>query len=181
LQQVDPLTSMNLAMYGIVAMCDGNYTEAMQWTQRSVEVDPANPTHRMLHAQTLAANGRREEAIGILHRVASDAPSMAWARLAAALGFALEGNRDQVLNVLTADLRDAARWDDVFSWWMADSFALVGETEAAIDSVERMVELGIVNYPFLAQYEPFLASIRTEPRFHQLMEQTRVRWNAFEP
>jgi serine/threonine protein kinase/tetratricopeptide (TPR) repeat protein len=181
LQQVDPLTSMNLAMYGIVAMCDGDYTEAMQWTQRSVEVDPANPTHRMLHAQTLAANGRREEAIGILHRVASDAPSMAWARLAAALGFALEGNRDQVLNVLTADLRDAARWDDVFSWWMADSFALVGETEAAIDSVERMVQLGIVNYPFLAQYEPFLASIRSEPRFHQLMEQARQRWNAFEP
>jgi serine/threonine protein kinase/tetratricopeptide (TPR) repeat protein len=181
LQQVDPLTSINLAMYGIVAMCDGDYTEALQWTQRSVEVDPGNPTHRMLHAQTLAANGRHEEAIGILHRVASDAPSMAWARLAAALGFALEGNREQVLNVLTPDLRDAAWWDDVFSWWMADSFALVGETEAAIDSVERMVALGIINHPFLSQYEPFLSSIRSAPRFGQLMEHARRRWNAFEP
>jgi tetratricopeptide (TPR) repeat protein len=181
LQQVDPLTSMNLAMYGIVAMCDGDYVEAMRWTQRSVDVDPGNPTHRMLHAQTLAANGRDKEAIAMLHRVADDAPSMAWARLAAALGFALEGNREQVLNVLTSDLRDAAWWDDVFSWWMADSFALVGETDAAIDSVERMVQLGIVNYPFLAQYEPFFSSIRAEPRFQQLMERARQRWNAFEP
>jgi serine/threonine protein kinase/tetratricopeptide (TPR) repeat protein len=181
LQQVDPLTSMNLAMYGIVAMCDGDYGEAMGWTQRAVDVDPGNPTHRMLHAQTLAANGRREEAIAILHRVASDAPSMAWARLASALGFALEGDRQQVLNVLTADLRDAARWDDVFSWWMADSFALVGETEAALDAVQRMIELGIVNYPFLAEYEPFFSPLRSEPRFGRLMEQARARWHAFEP
>jgi len=106
---------------------------------------------------------------------------MAWARLAAALGFALEGNREQVLKVLTADLRDAARWDDVFSWWMADSFALVGETDAALDSVGRMIELGIINYPFLAQYEPFFSSIRSEPRFGVLMEDARRRWNAFEP
>ena len=181
LQQVDPLTSINLAMYGIVEMCDGDYSAAMRWTQRALEVDPSNPTQRMLHAQTLAANGRREEATQILHQVASDAPSMGWARLAAALGFALEGNREQVLSVITPDLRDAARWDDVFSWWMADSFALVGETEAALDSVERMIELGIVNYPFLAEYEPFLASIRSAPRFGRLMEQARERWNAFEP
>jgi TolB-like protein/thioredoxin-like negative regulator of GroEL len=181
LQQVDPLTSINLAMYAIVAMCDGDYVEAMRWTQRSVDVDPSNPTHRMLHAQTLAANGRQEEAIAILHRVSSDAPAMAWARLASALGFALAGDRLQVLNVITPDLRDAARWDDIFSWWMADSFALVGETEAAIDSVERMVDLGIVNYPFLAEYEPFFASIRSEPRFVALMDEARRRWNAFEP
>ena len=181
LQQVDPLTSINLAMYGIVAMCDGDYVEAMRWTQRSVEVDPANPTHRMLHAQTLAANGRQEEAIAMLHGVSSDAPTMGWARLASALGYALEGDRQQVLNVLTPDLRDAARWDDIFSWWMADSFALVGETEAALDAVQRMIELGIVNYPFLAEHEPFFSRLRSEPRFGQLMEQTRERWNAFEP
>ena len=181
LQQVDPLTSMNLAMYGIVAMCDGDYREAMRWTQRAVEIDPGNPTHRMLHAQTLAANDRREDAIAMLHQVASDVPSMAWARLAAALAYALDGNREQVVNVLTSDLQDAARWDDVFSWWMADSFALVGETEAALDAVERMIGLGIVNYPFLAEYEPFLSSIRSEPRFQELMEQARERWNAFEP
>ena len=181
LQQVDPLTSINLAMYGIVAMCDGDYAEALRWTQRSVDVDPGNPTHRMVHAQTLAANGRTEEAIAILHGVSSDAPAMAWARLASALGFALARDRRQVLNVLTPDLREAARWDDIFSWWMADSFALVGETDAALDAVERMIDLGVVNYPFLAEYEPFFSPLRSEPRFGRLMEQARERWNAFEP
>ena len=181
LQQVDPLTSMNLGMYAIVAMCDGNYPEAMRWTQRAVEIDPDNPTLRMLHAQALAANGRRAEAATILHDVASHAASMVWARLAAALAFALEGNRDEAVSVITSDIREAAEWDDIFSWWMADSFALVGETEAALDAVERMIALGIINYPFLSEYEPFLSSIRAEPRFGELMDQARERWNVFEP
>ena len=117
----------------------------------------------------------------MLHAVSSDTPTMGWARLASALGYALEGNRQQVLNVITADLQDAARWDDIFSWWMADSFALVGETEAALDAVQRMIELGIVNYPFLAEYEPFFGRLRSEPRFGRLMVQARERWHAFEP
>ena len=56
-----------------------------------------------------------------------------------------------------------------------------GETDAALDSVARMIGLGIINYPFLAQYEPFFSSIRSEPRFGVLMEDARRRWNAFEP
>src|SRR5206468_10920640 len=44
LQQVDPLTSVNLIMSGMVAMFDGKYAEALTWTQRAVAIDPANPT-----------------------------------------------------------------------------------------------------------------------------------------
>jgi hypothetical protein len=39
----------------------------------------------------------------------------------------------------------------------------------------------VINYPFLEQHEPFLSSIRSEPRFRELMEHARQRWNAFEP
>jgi len=44
-----------------------------------------------------------------------------------------------------------------------------------------MIELGMFNYPFLAQYEPFIGSIRAEPRFAALLETARKRWDAFEP
>ena len=72
LQQVDPLTSINLTMYGMVAMFDGNYPEALTWTERSVDIDPANPTPRMMHALMLAANGRREEGVAMLDAVAGE-------------------------------------------------------------------------------------------------------------
>jgi predicted Zn-dependent protease len=89
----DPLTSINLTMYGMVAMFDGNYPEALTWTQRSVDIDPANPTPRMMHALMLAANGRREEGVAMLDAVAGDTSAMAWARLAPAMACALRGER----------------------------------------------------------------------------------------
>jgi thioredoxin-like negative regulator of GroEL len=180
LQQVDPLTSINQTMCGIVAMFDGSYEEALRWTQRSVDADPANPTTRMMHAHALAANGRVDDARGLLHTVASEKPTMAWARLACAMAFALSGEREQVLTSITPDLRDAAATDDIFSWWMADCYALVGEHEAALECVARMIDLGMFNYPFLAQHEPFLSSIRSEPRFAELLERARKQWDAFE-
>jgi len=181
LQQADPLTSINQTMFGMVAMFDGHYDEALRWTQRSVDVDPGNPTTRMMHANALAANGRVDEARGLLHSVASEKPTMAWARLACAMAYALSGDREQVLTSITPDLREAAAWDDIFSWWLADCYALVGERDAALDCVQRMIELGMFNYPFLARHEPFLAPLRDEPRFGSLLEQARKLWVAFEP
>ena len=181
LQQVDPLTSINLTMYGMVAMFDGNYPEALTWTQRSVDIDSANPTPRMMHALMLAANGRREEGVAMLDAVAGDTSAMAWARLAPAMACALRGERAELLRIMTPELRAAAQWDEIFAWWAADCFALVNEAEAAIDFLERAVEFGFINAPWLSKYEPFLASLRSEPRFGRLMEKVRGAWRAFEP
>jgi TolB-like protein/thioredoxin-like negative regulator of GroEL len=181
LQRVDPLTSINLTMYGMVAMFDGNYPEALGWTQRSVDIDPANPTPRMMHALMLAANGRREEAVGVLDTVAGDQSAMAWARLAPAMACALRGERDELLRIMTPELREAAEGDEIFAWWVADCFALVNDADTAIDFLERAVEFGFINAPWLSKYEPFLANLRGEPRFRRLMEQVRRAWMAFEP
>jgi eukaryotic-like serine/threonine-protein kinase len=181
LQRVDPLTSINLTMYGMVAMFEGNYREALTWTQRSVDIDPANPTPRMMHALMLAANGHRDEGVAMLDAVAGDTTAMAWARLAPAMACALRGERDELLRIMTPELRAAAEWDEIFAWWAADCFALVDEADAAIDFLERAVEFGFINAPWLSKYEPFLANLRGEPRFGRLMERVRRAWRAFEP
>ena len=180
LQRVDPLTSINLGMYGMIEMYDGRYDEALRWTQRAVEIDPSNPTQRMLHAMTLAANGRRDEAIAIFDSVARETPLMAWTRLSPAMACALRGDREGVLKAITPELRAAAQWDDIFSWWAADCFALVDERESALDFLQRAVDFGYINWPFLSQHEPFLANIRSEARFVKLMERVHRAWEAFE-
>jgi hypothetical protein len=72
-------------------------------------------------------------------------------------------------------------WRSIFAWWVADCFALVNEPDAAIDFVERAVEFGFINAPWLSNFEPFRANLRDEPRFGRLMEQVRRTWAAFEP
>src|SRR5712691_1745252 len=105
----------------------------------------------------------------------------AWARLAPAMACALRGEHEKLLGIVTPELRAAAQWDEIFSWWLADCFALVNERDAAIDCFERAVEFGFINLPWLSEYEPFLANLRGEPRFVRLMERVRSAWEAFEP
>jgi hypothetical protein len=57
----------------------------------------------------------------------------------------------------------------------------VNERETALDFLERAVEFGVINWPWLAEHEPFLAYVRGEPRFGRLMERVRKAWEAFEP
>jgi hypothetical protein len=66
-------------------------------------------------------------------------------------------------------------------WWAADCFALVNEADVALDFLERAVEFGFINVPWRSTYEPFLASLRSEPRFGRLMERVRRAWRGFEP
>ncbi len=181
LQQVDPLTSINLTMYGMVEMFDGNYPAALTWTQRAVDLDPANPTSRMMHAMMLAATGRRDEGIAILDAVAGDASGMAWAKLAPVMACALRGQRDELLRIMTPELRAAAESDEILAWWSADCLALVNESDEAIDFIERAVEFGFINAPWLSKYEPFLDSLRGEPRVRCMMESVRTAWMEFEP
>jgi hypothetical protein len=117
----------------------------------------------------------------MLDTVAGETSGMAWARLAPAMACALRGERDELLRLMTPELRAATEWDEIFAWWVADCFALVNEADAAIDFLERAVECGLINAPWLSTYEPFLESVRNEPRFRCMMEAVRTAWGAFEP
>jgi non-specific serine/threonine protein kinase len=181
LQQVDPLTSINAVMWGIVALMDGCHDEALQWTHRAVALEPSSYTNAMMHALTLAANGQRDPAIAVLDTVAQFAPEGAWGRLGPAMACALRGDRDGVVAVINPALRAAIWRDDILAWWAADCLALVGEADAALDILERAVVLGIVNHPFLARHDPLLEGIRATPRFGRFLEHVQVVWNAFQP
>jgi non-specific serine/threonine protein kinase len=63
---------------------------------------------------------------------------------------------------------------------MIDFYALLGEKEKSLDWLENAVSRGFINYPYLNEYDPYLANIRGEPRFKKLMEQVKDEWEHFE-
>lgn len=50
----------------------------------------------------------------------------------------------------------------------------------ALDWLERAVELGLANHPYLSRIDPLLENVRGEPRFQEIMERVEAEWRAFE-
>ena len=46
--------------------------------------------------------------------------------------------------------------------------------------LEKWIDLGFINYPFLSKYNTFLDNIRGEERFKKLMERVKYEWENFE-
>jgi hypothetical protein len=97
------------------------------------------------------------------------------------LAHALAGNRRDARAALTPDIEAAATATDLFPRILAQGYALAGLPERALDCLVIAVERGFINHPYLARHDPFLESLRSDPRFQQLMETVRDRWERFEP
>jgi hypothetical protein len=94
--------------------------------------------------------------------------------------FALQNKKAEALQIVTEEFKRLAKEDEMFPVWMAESYALINEKNEAIDWLENGVKWGFISYPFLAEYDPFLANIRSEPRFQKLMERVKYEWEHFE-
>ena len=79
----------------------------------------------------------------------------------------------------TPELLREARWDQHASWWMAATFALIDERDAALDWLANASNLGFINYPFFSRFDPFLESLRCDERFWGLMTRVKDRWERF--
>ena len=75
---------------------------------------------------------------------------------------------------------EAAKWDDLWSLIMVEYYALIDEKEKALDRLENVIKYGIINYPFLNEYDPLLENIRGEARFKKIMEEVKYKWENFE-
>ena len=97
-----------------------------------------------------------------------------------ALLMAIEGNRKQALNQLNEALYDLAMHDCEWATVLIECLSLSGENQKALQLLEHSIDGGLINYPFLNEYDPFLENIRGEPRFQQLMERVKYEWEHFE-
>lgn len=179
LLDLDPLTPVNHCLTGYVELLAGNTELALPGYRRMHRMDSGNPVARWFLAHVLGRCGRRAEALTLLHQIRRDTPDTTFARHALFFTHALERDRNGALAAVTPELFDEARWDQHASWWMASTYALIGERDAALDWLSNASTLGYINYPFLSRFDPFLESLRRDERFWQLMTRVKARWEQF--
>jgi len=165
---------------GWVELYSGRFQAAVDGYRMEYEMDPQSPFGRWAYGFVLAWARHTDEACQILEQLVQDSPNSNFGHFGALLLNALRGNVDKALEAMTPEFIAAAKSDVQFSWMVGSCYAMLGKAEEAIDWIEHAVSRGFIHYPFLTEYDPFLANIRGEPRFKKLMERVKHEWEHFE-
>ena len=178
LAMVDPLNTFHRIVPIFLELKVGRFTSGLEFARRARESGPPHAFVEVGIGIALALNGVRREGAAVLRQAHGAADHMV-ARCHRALACAFESDRDGVLQLVDAELERWARKDLQYSEWLAESFALVGESEKALDWLDTSVDRGNINYRFLAEYDPFLESLRGTERFRRIVERSKAGWESF--
>lgn len=173
---VDPLTPINHGMPGFVAVLEGRYADALPHYRRFLEMDPNNPFAIWTWNYVLLRNGRVDTASETVHELNFRHAGSILAQLGTALFHGVCAEPEAAREVLTDELRAAARNTELLSRELTHCLALSGETEDALNWLENTVRIGNINYPFWSQHNEWVDSIRGNSRFDAIMRVVEREW-----
>ena len=178
LVEVDPVTPFYQLMPGTIAWMRGDYERAWAlWSARQAAVLD-NPLMRLCYGHTAVNTGRASEGHRILADLAQAVPDNPFGQLAVVYQRALAGDREQALAGLTPELIGALEGDPQYCWFLGQCHALIGDVDGGLRWIEAAIARGFINHDLLAQKDPFLARLRTDPRYDALMEHVRQQADA---
>jgi serine/threonine protein kinase/tetratricopeptide (TPR) repeat protein len=173
---LDPLTPLFQCLPGACEAFCGRYDAALPHYRKFAAMDPANPAAQGFLLWALVNAGNRDEAIVVGERLAATFAGTVFAQLARVFVHGLRGELTEAKNAVTSELRSATAHGELFGRLVADACALCGDYDGAVDALCGAVRSGLSHYPFLAERTPLLAPLRTHPRFLELLDVVRARW-----
>ena len=182
LLRIDPLWPMAHLVMVLVGLNDEGPEgpTVFKASESAYRLDPSNFLARYWYALALAARRRFEEAQAIVDRWLEEVPGHVMAVGIRFLLHALRGSRTEALACLTDQFTSLAWQGSWVALTIAEGCALIGEPTESLRWLERSVDKGWINYPFLSRIDPWLETIRGDPRFDALMARVGHEWEAFE-
>jgi serine/threonine protein kinase/Tfp pilus assembly protein PilF len=168
--KLDPITSIIKTALGWIHWFKGEFQKAIDefhdWQQ---ELEANNSTWQILIAWINAYAGTNKEAFRLIDQLIDKNPDHLHAAAAAALKYALQGEKKKAMGAITEKLKKAAWWDDAWPLLMADIYAILGESKLVFHWLERAIDSGVANVPFLMS-NPFMANLHNKKKFKMLIE-----------
>lgn len=128
-------------------------------------------------SQALVRLDRKYDALKYVNEIITNEPEGLEANIARGIKASIEGN---IENGLTAahnfehfNLTDAEPW-----YFTAGNYGLLGDIEGCIRCLQRAVDNGFFNYPFMNK-DPFLDAAREDPEFQKVLQKAKEKHLAF--
>jgi len=178
--KVDPVNPANELMTGCNYFFNGRFDLALDPTLAAYELAPESGMYQFWKALVLFYNDRTDEAYEFISEFVEEPGRDINTQVTIFLKYAIRRERDKLTSMLTPDLVKAIQMDFQMSYHVATFFSYLDENEKSLEFLENAVNRGFINYPLIAELDPFLENIRREERFKKLMERVKYEWENFE-
>jgi len=180
-RKLDPLHPLIGWLDGCVSLMSGDFEQAVRTLSETLESDRL-PAAVWWLASSLAYLGRHEEAVPLFDEAFKGDEGSVTRRLCRLYAHVLRHEHDDAWRILREDLHasSAVHHDFMYALFVAECHSLLGDAAGGLEWLERSVELGLINYPFLNEHNTLLEPLHAEPRFRQLMERVKQEWETFE-
>jgi len=145
-----------------------DYDRAIAELEKGEKAEPDHPMLKIFRSGTYYYRGDVDDAIKLISEVLADNPRMDGIRPLYAMYLAGAGRRDEALAQLTDDALSVSKADHDMAYWVASSYALLGDKDLALKWFNKAIKLGNENKPHF-ELDKSLDSIRDDPRFAEAM------------
>ena len=154
----------------------GRFEEAAAEIDRGRAAEPEHPLLKTFLAVALFNQGMVDDAQALLEDVLRQNPH--FDGVLPLIGWCLSsrGQHEPARALVTDRVREIATADHDIALWLAELYAMEGMAEDALEWLRLAVRIGNENYPLLAR-SPKLDGLRGDPRFVDLLEELRLRWD----
>ena len=165
---LDPLSRGNRGTYVATLLFSRDYEGAIDEASRTLEIEPEAPYALYVRGTAMAILGRFEEGIGNLRRAVEASPENGNTLAGLAWVLASAGEREEALEVLARAEEKGAQLKEI-----GVVHGELGNTERAFEYLRRALaeEPGTMG---LLEADPTADALRSDPRFDELVRQTRA-------
>lgn len=145
------------------------YDKALEHIERGEKAEPNHPMLKIFRSAVYYYRGDAEMAIELMHKVLEEHPEMDGIRPLYAVYLAGAGRTEDARAQLNEDALAISRADHDMAYWVASTYALLGDKDAALKWLARAIKLGNENKPHFLK-DASLDSLRDDRRFAELMD-----------